>query len=177
MQGQYRSGDGARPRQRRTQDESRRCGHDDVANARLFLCAEPDCRSQTCICRSCDRGHIYCAACAPQARRRSLRRAGQRYQAGRRGRIKHAERARRYRSRGNKVTHHGSLREPANALLSIEPAVSVEKPLPPGSQQPPREQEWVCFRCGGRCSRYLRQGFLRRRVRRSSRGPDHDDSA
>lgn len=177
MQGQYRSGDGARPRQRRTQDESRRCGHDDVANARLFLCAEPDCRAQTCICRSCDRGHIYCAACAPQARRRSLRRAGQRYQAGRRGRIKHAERARRYRSRGNNVTHHGSPREPANALLSIEPAVCVEKPLPPGSQQPPREQEWVCFRCGRRCSRYLRQDFLRRRVRRNSRGPDHDDSA
>jgi transposase len=94
LQGQYRIVDGARPRQRRTHDESHRCGHGDLAHARLFLCAEPDCRAQACICRDCDRGHIYCADCAPHARRRSLRRAGRRYQAGRRGRIKHAERAR-----------------------------------------------------------------------------------
>jgi len=97
LQGQYRSGDGARPRHWRTHDESSRCGHDDVA--RLFLCAKPDCRAQACICRDCDRGHIYCADCAPHARRRSLRRAGRRYQASRRGRIKHAERSRRYRCR------------------------------------------------------------------------------
>ncbi len=187
MQGQYRSGDGARPRHRRhhdesRRDESRRCGHDDAAQGRLFLCAAPECRAQACICRDCDRGHIYCADCAPQARRRSLRQAGRRYQAGRRGRIKHAERARRYRARRgartNKVTHHGSPPEPANASLTTQPAVSAEKPPPPGSRQPPRGQEWVCIRCGRRCSDRLRQGFLHRRVRRNRRrGPDHDDSA
>ncbi len=178
LQGQYRSGGGARPRQRRNHDQNRRCGHSDLAPARLFLCAEPNCRAQACICRNCDRGHIYCADCAPYARRRSLRRAGRRYQAGRRGRIKHAERARRYRSRANKVTHHGSPPEPANASLTTEPVVSNEKPPPPGSQQPPRQQQWVCLRCGRRCSDRLRQGFLRRRVRwNRRRGPDHDDSA
>ena len=178
MQGQYRSGAGARPRQRRTRDQSGRCGHEQGPQARFFLCAEPDCRAQACICRGCDRGHIYCADCAPQARRRSLRQAGRRYQASRRGRITHAERARRYRSRANKVTHHGSPQEPANASLTMEPAVSVEKPLPPGSRQPPRQQRWVCIRCGRRCSDHVRQGFRRRRVRRNRRrGPDHDDSA
>ncbi len=80
--------------------------------------------------------------------------------------------------RTNKVTHHGSPPEPANASLTTQPAVSAEKPPPPGSRQPPRGQEWVCIRCGRRCSDRLRQGFLHRRVRRNRRrGPDHDDSA
>lgn len=178
LQGQYRSGAGARPRHRRTRDHGGRCGHDDVPQARLFLCAAPECRAQACICRPCDRGHIYCADCAPHARRRSVRQAGERYQASRRGRIKHAERARRYRSRANKVTHHGSPPDPTNAFLTTEPAVIVEKPLPPDSQQPPRPQRWVCLRCGRRCSDHLRQDLPRRRLRRNRRrGPDHDDSA
>jgi rubrerythrin len=178
LQGLYRSGAGARPRQRRTHDQRGRCGHDDGPQARLFLCADPDCRAQACICRACDRGHIYCPDCAPHARRRSVRQAGRRYQASRWGRIKHAERARRYRSRVNKVTHHGSPPEPRNASLLTEPAVIVGKPLPPDSRQPPRTQRWVCFRCGRFCSDRLRQGFLRRRGRRNrQRGLDHDDSA
>jgi hypothetical protein len=137
-----------------------------------------DCRAQVCICRDCDRGHVYCADCAPQARRQSVHRAGRRYQASSRGRIKHAERSRRYRSRANKVTHHGSPRQPANAVLATtDPAVLVEPPVPPDSRPPSRGQGWCCFRCGRRCSDRLRQGFLRRRVRRNKRGgPDHDDS-
>ena len=38
----------------------------------------------------------------------TLHAAGRRYQASHRGRIKHAQRSRRYRARQNKVTHHGS---------------------------------------------------------------------
>lgn len=74
---------------------------------RFFLCAR--CRAQVLICSGCDRGQIYCTqACSAAARRASLREAGRRYQASRRGRITHAARARRYRERRNKVTHQGS---------------------------------------------------------------------
>jgi transposase len=66
---------------------------------RLFLCAR--CRAQVFICRRCDRGQIYCASgCAQAARRVSLREAAQRYQHSRRGRLAHAQRARRYRLYG-----------------------------------------------------------------------------
>jgi hypothetical protein len=73
------------------------------------------------ICSDCDRGRIYCADCAPHARRRSLRQAGRRYQASGRGRTKHAERSRRYRGRQNKVTHHGSPADRTDALLAVDP--------------------------------------------------------
>jgi len=180
LQGHYRSHRGSRPLRRPTSDESGRCDHAHVPQARLYLCANPACRDQVLICSDCDRGHIYCAECAPRARRRSLHRAGRRYQASSRGRIKHAERSRRYRarknrSRENKVTHHGSLADQTNALLSEDPVEVVEQPLPGNSRQPLRRQEWCCMRCGRRCSVYVRQGFLPRRVRRNrQRGSDHD---
>ena len=69
-----------------------------TATARLFLCAL--CHCQVVLCRRCDHGNIYCSpGCGAEARRRSLRRAGRRYQDSRRGRHKHAERQRRYRER------------------------------------------------------------------------------
>ncbi len=82
------------------------------ASDRLFVCAR--CRAQVIVCRRCDRGQIYCnSGCAQVSRQASLREAAQRYQRSRHGRFAHAERMRRYRSRQNKVTHHGS------AVLSI----------------------------------------------------------
>jgi hypothetical protein len=176
LQGHHRSRGGARPRHRLTHHESGRCEHDHRPQARLFLCADPGCRAQVVICSDCDRGHIYCADCAPHARRRSLHKAGRRYQASCRGRNKHAERARRYRARQNKVTHHGSLPDRLDALVVTDPAVVVEQQLPtPHSRQPPRRQGWCCLCCGRRCSEHVRQGFLQRRVRRNRRGgPDHD---
>jgi hypothetical protein len=110
LQGHHRSRDGARPRHRRTPDGSGGCDHDRLPQAWLLLCADQGCRAQAVICGDCDRGHIYCADCAPHARRRSLHAAGRRYQASHRGRVKHAARSRRYRARQNKVTHHGSPR-------------------------------------------------------------------
>jgi len=45
------------------------------------------------LCRRCDRGNVYCFdGCAPEARRDSLRRAGARYRATRRGRFNNAAR-------------------------------------------------------------------------------------
>ncbi len=148
LRGHHRSHGGARPRHRLTPDESGCCAHDHALQARRFLCAVPGCRVPVLICSDCDRGHMYCADCAPHARRRSLRQAGRRYQASSRGRIKHAERSRRYRARHyrapqNKVTHHGSLPDRTNALLGTDPAVIVEQQSPMDSRQAPRRQRLV----------------------------------
>ncbi len=175
MQGHHRSHGCVRPRHRPEAEASDGRDRCDQPESRLFLCAAPVCRVQVVICTDCDRGHIYCADCAPHARRRSLQQAGRRYQASSRGRIKHAARTRRYRARQNKVTHHGSLPDRSAALLSMDPVV-VEEALPLDNQHSSRG--WNCVRCGRRCSAYVRQDFLRRRVRRYRRkGPESDDTS
>ena len=196
MQGHHhRSRDGARPRHRRAHGGSGGCDHQRLPQARLFLCAAPDCRVQAVICGDCDRGQIYCADCGPHARRRSLHAAGRRYQASHRGRVKHAERSRRWRAklakgsdgaavgmpaegRQNKVTHHDSPRHRSDAVLATDPVVVVvEQQSPLDSRPPARRQQWCCLCCGRRCSDHVRQGFLPRRVHHSRRrGPNHDYS-
>jgi len=175
LQGHHRSRDGARPRHRRAHDRSGGCDRDGLPQARLFLCADPDCRAQSLICGHCDRGHIYCARCRPHARRRSLHAAGRRYQASHRGRVKHAARSRSYRARQNKVTHHGSPPHRSNAVLTTDPVMVLQQQSPLDSRAPARRQRWCCQCCGRRCSDHVRQGFLPRRVHRNRRrGPDHD---
>ena len=157
MRDQYRAKRGRNP------SHFHRFDHDKAASARLFLCA--GCRDQALICSCCDRGQIYCAGdCGPLARRRSQRAAGERYQTSRRGRRAHADRARRYRARREKVTHHGS------------PAPSPDDCLPPGSRaiasgattsdERLRRPASHCDWCGRRCPDLIRQGFSRRRGRR-----------
>jgi len=90
--------------------------NDDI---RLFNCVR--CHCQVKICRYCDRGNIYCGlGCSVPARIESLRAAGKRYQDSPKGRMNHARRQRRYRSRSNKVTHQGSSNTPSDDLLSLE---------------------------------------------------------
>lgn len=60
---------------------------------RRYLCA--GCRTAVLICSRCDRGQRYCTGCAGEARRRSVRAAGRRYQASLRGRHAHAKRQQR----------------------------------------------------------------------------------
>lgn len=86
-------------------------------SGRLFNCAR--CRHQVVICSDCDRNNIYCSRqCAAIVRRASLKAAGKRYQQSRHGRLKHADRQRRYRARQReKVTHHGSPVLSSNDLL------------------------------------------------------------
>jgi hypothetical protein len=161
MRGQYRGNRGVRPR-----DVCQFDG-DGAASARLFVCA--GCRCQVLICTSCDRGQIYCAGnCAPQARRRSLLAAGRRYQTSRRGRLAHAVRARRYRARSKKVTHHGSPARPTDGLLApSSPTVASDEKA---STDPPSPPAPRCHWCRRRCSALVRQGFLRRRARRQGVG-------
>lgn len=127
---------------------------------RFFLCAR--CRAQVFICRRCDRGQIYCAnGCAQAARRASLREAAQRYQHSRRGRLAHAQRARRYRARLNKVTHHGS---PATAPGALLPADSMRTALAHHRVTASVPAATHCHLCGNACSPFVRLGPLRRRA-------------
>ncbi len=153
MQGHYRTETEARPRH---------VGCCEIVTpARLFLCA--DCRDQVLICSGCDRGNIYCADCAVRARQRSMRAAGKRYQATYRGRMKHADRERRYRARKNNVTHQGSPPGRLDDLLAENPAAVV---VEPSCSDVPRRQRGYCQGCGRRCPELVRRDFLRHR-----RGP------
>ena len=135
---------------------------DTEPTGRLYHCARPECRAQVLICPPCDRGHIYCSdACSTISRRRSVREAGRRYQDGRPGRLRHAERMRRYRAK--KVTHQASPPPPADALLVSDPAVCAVSALP--VRVAPAAVAVHCHFCGRRCSALPRSGFLRcRRV-------------
>ena len=137
---------------------------------RRYLCAR--CRKAVTICSHCDRGHRYCGeGCSQATRRRAVREAGQRYQATRQGRHRHAERQRRYRVRmalhaipSQKVTHQGSPQSPVVDLLTAEPTA------------PERAASGHCDRCHCPLPAGVRQDFLRCRVRhfrqnRSSYGP------
>ena len=122
--------------------------------ARLYNCAR--CHRQVTICSDCDRGNIYCAhSCADLARKTSLRAAGKRYQRTRRGRFRHAERQRRYRSRVKKVTHQGSPEPPSH-----DPLVTRSKV--PASVAIIEDEGVRCDFCGGQCSSFMRLGFIHR---------------
>lgn len=121
-------------------------------SARLYNCAR--CHRQVTICSHCDRGNIYCGkSCADRARRTSIGTAGKRYQSTRRGRFKHAERQRRYRSQRKKVTHQGSPEPPPNDSLITR----SEEPL----LLAVIEDEGIrCHFCGRLCSDFLRLDYL-----------------
>lgn len=174
MQGHYRTRRGVRPRHGHALAHAGSDCHDhaDGTPARLFLCVR--CRAQVLICSHCDHGHMYCAAgCAREARRRSQREAGRRYQASRRGRVNHAVRARRYRVRKNNVTHHGSPPDRTDDLLCEGPAAVVTEQSPTDRCRRPR---WHCHRCGRRCPEFVRRDFLQRcrGPWNHRRGPHHD---
>lgn len=125
---------------------------------RFFFCARVQCRTRVLICPACDRGQIYCCeACSNLARRRSLSEAGRRYQDGRAGRHKHADRMRRYRALREKVTHHGSPLPPIDALLTMGPAPSADT-APPVCRM--SSTAWHCHFCACPCSAFVRSGFL-----------------
>jgi hypothetical protein len=153
---------------------SARCKRADDFAARFFLCAR--CRAQALICRSCDRGQMYCSVdCAQEARRTRQCAANKRYQASHRGRIRHAARAQRYRARQKKVTYEGSLQQLSDALVSEGWAVTASKPKVP--EFVPRAWAWRCHWCGCRCPPFVRHEFLSRRralISESRTGSDND---
>lgn len=142
---------------------SHRQGRPMDPSARLYHCAR--CHCQVILCRRCDRGHVYCAkGCAQQARRDSLRRAGSRYQATRRGRLNNALRQRRFRARRRKVTHQGSVDREAPAVLPMTRIAVDDAAVSEGQRA---ADALTCHRCSQICSAYLRRDFLHTRVRRT----------
>lgn len=149
----------------------------DATTVRFFLCA--GCQVHVFVCRHCDRGQIYCAGtCTQEARQCSQQEAGRRYQASLPGRMKRAARNRRYRARQKKVTHQGSPLPPPDdvVLLDAEPltaTVTARKPAAARGvvmrSQAPRAGSLHCHWCGERCSPFIRNEFLRRHQRGSSR--------
>ena len=123
------------------------------SSARLYNCVR--CHRQVVICSACDHGNIYCGrSCAQTARRHSQRAAGRRYQQTYRGRLKHAQRQRRYRARGEKVTHQGSVEPAANDPLITRSDTPVVEGHP--------EQVLRCHFCGRPCGPFLRRDYLHR---------------
>jgi len=125
-----------------------------MKTARQFNCAH--CHVRVAICSPCDRGNIYCGpACSRHARALNHRISNQLYQKSLRGRLKHADRQRRYRQRqkekSKKVTDVGSPDSPLNDLLPREPNGDKSRLMEP----------LYCHFCGEAVSPFLRNGFLR----------------
>ena len=124
--------------------------------ARLFNCAR--CHRQVVICRRCDRGNIYCGpGCSYRSRHESRRAAARRYQRSRRGRMAHAKRQRRYRSRVRKVTHQGSTALSLHDSLASVARIGCARS---GSSPTVRAQHLVCGFCNRLCAPFVRLDFL-----------------
>ena len=131
---------------------------------RILVCSW--CNSLVVLCQGCDYGNRYCSdTCGQQARRRSLRLAGARYQRNFAGAQKHAARQAAYRLRvSEKVTHHpfsanesSVIVEQAEQEVSHPPEVQLEIPL----------TALCCNSCGRRCVFVVRRWkwpHLRRRT-------------
>lgn len=126
-------------------------------HARLFNCLR--CHAQVIICSHCDRGNIYCSAtCANSARVNSLRVSNQRYQKTPRGRLLHARRQQRYRTRlKTKVTEQGSLTSPQCDVLINSSDKAIKH-----SQSPIKTEVWCCRFCCNGDFVTLRNDFLSR---------------
>jgi hypothetical protein len=139
-------------------------------SARIFWCVL--CRSRAVVCRSCDRGQIYCGKnCATEARRRNQREARCRYQTSACGRATHAERSRRHRARHRHVTDHGS--KIADLGQLVAPQTLAAATTTSASRVPALRHRFHCSRCACPVSELVRRSFLVRRRRPSIRVRPH----
>jgi hypothetical protein len=146
---------------------------------RRFLCA--GCRVVAYICTACDRGQRYCSdGCARGARRRSQRESDRRYQCSERGRLKHADRARRYRQRRRSVTEHSgvvSLEQDVRSTSATDeesaPSLAAETATTPASERSTDEivhsRQLDCHFCRRWCDQWIRHAPLRLRRSRPRR--------
>jgi hypothetical protein len=138
---------------------------------RFFLCLR--CREQVVICSRCDRGQVYCGReCASEVRRSRQREARRRYQASERGRQMHADRSRRYRARGRRVTDQGPIlaatpgRQPEPAPAAAGAASAAVRAAHPAIVIAVGRVS-ACSRCGSPVSNMVRQSPIRRPRRRA----------
>jgi len=130
-------------------------------SSRLYQCLY--CRVPVVICSRCEHGQRYCTnGCSQAARRKSLNRAGKKYQQSFRGRCNNAARQKRFRAKKKqKVTHHSSLKLPRHDVLS-RALTGVNKPVTPLKYG----KVMICHHCNEQCSAFLRHDFLRYQVTR-----------
>lgn len=122
--------------------------------ARLYNCAR--CQCQVLICSDCDRGNIYCLICSPLAHAESIRKASQRYQNSYQGKLNHAARQQRYRSRlKQKVTHVGSPSITSDDVLDRKTAEHLQH------EKLSVRQSVCCHFCQKTCFDFLRVDYLR----------------
>ncbi|MCW8848803.1 MAG: hypothetical protein OQJ81_02395 [Melioribacteraceae bacterium] len=93
-----------------------------LKNGRTFNCCS--CNKQVTICKSCDRGQLYCRSeCSSLERKISVAKAGKKYQNSPKGKLAHALRQRRYRQKKiqkEKVTHQGSQVKDFDVLITTK---------------------------------------------------------
>jgi len=148
-----------------------------METARLFNCTA--CHLLVSICSSCDRGNIYCSiSCALTARKKSTRRANQRYQNTHRGKMMHANRQRRYRERQRqckkqmiqqKIQHGYRMLPAAKKIVTDHTSknlpLSMSLPLVATNLDIPKvvgiSTDIICHFCESRCANLLRRGFVR----------------
>lgn len=139
-------------------------------SSRLYYCCL--CRAQVIICTRCDRGQRYCPdGCSQKARKKSVERAGKKYQSSRSGRFNNAKRQQQYRQRQRqkqKVTHHSSAPPTRCAVLK-----STRDSLKKSAKKVLVEASLHCSHCGDVCGPFLRSDFLqysqfRQKLRRQS---------
>jgi hypothetical protein len=138
-----------------------------LPTARLYSCAR--CHSQSFICRTCDRGQIYCSReCAIAARTQSQRESRQRHCRTHRARTLNAQRQHRYRLRqrariDERVTDQGSPAECVRAVSGTSTHKSATETFSPVQTLP---GVIVCCCCACECFPSVRLGFLKQGYRR-----------
>ncbi len=125
--------------------------------SRLYQCLL--CHSQSTVCSNCDRGQIYCSLiCSSIARRKSLKRAGSRYQNTFNGKRLHAARQARYRMRLIKIVTHQS-----SPPALHHDSMGKVKNKPKNTEKELGETRFCCCFCEKSVSDWYRHDFLRRR--------------
>ena len=125
---------------------------------RQLFCRWPGCGLVFYICNSCYRGHRYCGdRCRKKAKREQRRRANQRHQQSREGRLDHRDRQRAYRERCRlrRVTDHTSAGK-GRSVKIVEPSRETGRSTPLAEELQDRTRfEWlpsairsVCILCG-----------------------------
>ena len=134
--------------------------------ARKFNCADPGCHQLVVVCRPCDHGNRYCSqVCSARGRRKSLQRAGKRYQQTANGRIHHAARQSAYERRlSEKLTHQCS--PPGGVSVTLGPASISNSGQPALKLQINEAGKLRCCRCRTWCGPLLRRHFWQRGRRR-----------
>lgn len=136
-----------------------------TSTSRLYHCTY--CHDRVVICSRCDRGNIYCPECSNIAPKESKKRSAKRYQSSRKGRLKNAERQRRFREKkrltleikkpsDKKVTHQGSPPESTNVSL---PSEQLQRQDNQKTVIRSAKEGIYCLFCGYECSNYLRSRF------------------